>query len=280
MKAFAVVAFALVAICVAEEVPLLLPNEDVTHVVIPKGSDHVLYQWKESKEAQVYAEGCFGNVKVYLKRTNDINPVTDGYYSMFNSSTPIHTMKFNAGWYIAFYVDEAKDDGPDGINGAVYLAAAMSKDKLNKLLPDTKDEYVEIKIAMNTHTATLTWESTGVDNTTIYRKDLPLKNFDRKTDFPPERYYQTACSAQLWMKYDEDATKGVKIQNPSGKVTALTQIHDITEKDVTIVAITTEFKNDPNPLPRSYKFVILGSASTTVLSTLALFLLLASVLLI
>jgi len=279
MKSFAVVAFALVAACVAEEA-ILLPNQDVTHVVIPKGSNHVLYQWKESKMGYVYGEGCFGYVKVYQKRTNDINPVTDTMYTMFNLSAPIHRMKFTAGNYIAFYVDEAKDDGPDGINGALYLAAATSEEDRDKLLPDTKDEYVSIKIAMNTNTATLTWESTGEDNTTIYRKDIPLKDFDRDTDFPPERYYQSACSAHLWMKFDEDATKNVKIQSPSGKITAVTQVHGVTEKDATIVAITTEFKNIPKPFPRSYKFVILGGASTTVLSTLALLLLLASVLLI
>ena len=279
MKAFVVFAFALVAICVAEDV-LLLPNRDVTHVVIPKGSDHVKYQWKESKNAFVYAEGCFGTIKVFHKSTPDISPVTDSPYTIFNASAPIHKLTFFPGHYVAFYVDEAKNEGPDGINGAIYIAAGTSEKERDELLPDTKDEYVEIKIAMNTNTATLTWASTGEDNTTVYRKDVPLKNFDKETDFPPENYYQTACSAKLWLKYDEDATKNVKTQNPSGKVTALTQVHGVTEKDITIVAIVTEFKNDPNPFPRAYKFVLLGSASTTVLSTLALLFLLVSVLLI
>jgi len=278
MKAFVVVALALAAVCLAD-VPVI-ENEGVTHVVIPKGAKGVVYRWPQSKSGLVYAEGCFGVIKLYQKSTNDINPVTDKIYTIFNETAPVHKMTFLPGYYIGFFVDEANDDGPDSINGAMYIAAATTEEKRNKLLPSTMNEYVEINIAMNSHKATLTWQSTGEDNTTVYRKDISLKTYDKQKDFPPERYYQTACSAQLWLKYDEDATKGVKFQNPGSQITAFTQVHDITEKDVTIVAIVTEFKNAELPFPRAYKFVALGAASTTVLSTLAFVLLLVSVLLI
>jgi len=277
-----VVGLALLAVCYATE-PLALLSDTVTHVIIPPGADHVTYFWQSDHKGFCYAEACYNHIKVYKKATNDIDPLVDNVYTQFSDETPI--LKFalpasTSGIYIAFYVDEANDQGPDGINGAVDFAIGRDEDAMNALIPNTFDGMIQIQIAMNSNLATLTWQADPNDATAIYRKDVLIKDFNRDTDFPPVGYYENGCSAKYFMTKDDDATSNVHISHPDQNYKGVTQIHQIREDTMTLVAITTEKKDEAVPFTGSYMFLTIGSASSAVLSVAALFFLLVSVLLI
>jgi len=283
MKAFVFVALAVIAVCCAAEDFPVLYTDNVTHIVIPKGKNLAIYKWPKDVMGYGYGEGCYGTVKMYQKKTFDINPAYDDVYTTFNEQKFIHlvTIKNSAdGYYVGFAVDEAKDDGPEGINGAIDFVFTTVKDGYKQYVPETFDQKVGMNINLNSNTATLTWTSSGTDNTIVYRKDKSLKSYDPSKDFPPVNYYQTGCSAKLWMEKDDVATGEVVIKRANDKYTGAVQLKGITKKDVAMVAITTEKKDVPYPFTASYDFVALGAASTKVISSVALFFLLISVLLI
>jgi len=263
----------------------VIVNDEVNHIIIGKDQKGVVYQWIQKSDGYSYAEICFGGViNMYQKATSDINPATDTPYAVFSAAgegkSPIWYMNLTGGFYYGFYAVDGKNDGPDGINGAIDLFISTSYDKMKQMIPGTPGNIVSMKISLNSGTATLTWESTGVDSTKIYRKDVSKNEYSPDKWFPPQSYHMTGCSAKLWMKVDEEATKAVKIQHPNEKYTGLVQLTGINDKTVTLVAVTTEKKDVTNPFIRSYDFVALGTASTTILSSLALLLLLVSVLII
>jgi len=281
MKALFVVGVALLAVCFAEEV-LPFVSDDVNHVVIPKGTDHVTYFWQSSHRGYCYAEACYNSIKMYKKESNDIDPFVDidKLYVEFNETFSVIKIVLPAapsGLYLGFYVDEANDEGPEGINGAVDFAVGKDSESMNALIPNTFDGMIDPLITMNSHFATLSWQTNPDDVTTIYRMDTPVKKY---TGFPPERYYDNGCSAKYFMTKDDDATKNITTSRPADVYMASTQVQGIYEDRMTVVAITTEMKDKAVPFTGAYKFLFLGSASSAVLSVAALFFLLVSVLLI
>jgi len=279
MKSIIVLSLILIALCYADDVPSLL-SDSVLHLVIPKGKDHVTYHWTQNVAAHVYGEGCFGDVKVYRKYSNDINPVTDEYF-IFDDEHPMNKFTISAGFYVAFYVDKINNDGPDGINGAVDFVISTSDAGVSALIPNTFDEDVSIAMAARTASATLTWETEKDSKTTIYRKDYRLKEFNEGNDFPPAKYYNTGCSAKLWMDKDKDATKNVVIQHPNDHTyNGVVKVEQVDDDKVVIVAVTVKQKEVDDAFIASYKFVRLNSSSTTALSTMALLILILSFLLI
>jgi len=280
MKFVCVALAVVVAACCCSAVEEIA-NDDVTHVVVGADQEGIIFQWKQNAIGYSYAEACFGEtINVYQKRTSDINPATDTPYCYFDAQYPIYLINLTGNYYYGFFPVNGGNSGPNGINGALDIYVSTSYEKMNEMIPATPGNVVDMKISMNSGTATLSWESTGVDNTSIYRRDVPVSEYTPETWFPPKKYYMTGCSAKLWMALDEAATNDVKIQHPDQKYTGVTQVTGINAKTVSIVAVTTEKKDLANPFTRAYDFVALGdSASTTVLSSLALLLLLASVLL-
>jgi len=262
--------------CVADE----FVNDDVNHIIIAADQEGAVFQWKQGSVGYAYCEACFGTIKMFQKRTSDINPATDEPYCTFDSSFPIWEINLTANYYYGFYPTDTSNSGPNGINGALDLFVSTDVNKRTEMIPGTPGKIVDMKISMNSGTATLTWESTGVDNTTLYRKDVPLKDYSKEAWYPPPSYYMTGCSAKLWMTVDAEATAAVQISHADEKYTGLVKVTGINDKTVTIVAVTTEKKDIQNPFTRSYDFVALGAASTTIVSTLALLLLLVSVLII
>jgi len=281
MKVFGICLVAITIACCCAAIDELVYNE-VTHIIVGSGSTRAIYQWKQRTEGTAYAEACYGRrIIVYAKATSDINPKTDAPWANFSSEDkiPIQILVFTPGWYYAFYSEDTDDKGPNGINAALDIIVGTDEDNVRSMLPGIPSKIVEMKISMNAGTATLTWESTGVDNTTIYRKDVPLSDYSEAKWFPPSPYYMTACSAKYWMAVDEEATKNVKIQHPDQKYTGLVQLSGINKNTVTLVAVTTEKKVE-NPFTLAYDFVALGAASSTIISAMALLLLLVSVLII
>jgi len=280
MKAFVFVAFALSAVSYAAVTPLV-PNS-VAHVVIPKDTDHVTFKWDStSSVCHFVGHACYGVVDVYQKYTNDINPVTDKVFTTFESGRSIHKGNFSAGFYVAFYVREVTNAGPDGINGAVDLAIGYDAAGTDKIVPEFYSKTVDIQISRGSKAATLSWDliKDDDDKTFVYRKDINTKDYKEDVDNPPEGYYQTACSAKYWMNLDEEATEAVKHQYLDDHDVGVVQVNDVTEKKTTIVAILKERKI-ADPFTDSFSFVTLESASSAALSVLALALLIISVLLI
>jgi len=274
-KLYVCIALAIIAACCVGESPEL-PNNAVTHAVIGRDQTGVTYRYNEKAQGLGYVESCYGSViNIYRKSTDDINPATDAPWVTMNISVPIYEIPLNHGWYYGFFVPDKNNAGPDGINGAVDIAVTNDGVEPSSIVPRIPDKVVGIKIAMSSGVATLTWKSTGTDNTFVYRKDVPMSQYTPAAWFPPPNYYCTACSAKYWMTKDDTATGKIKITGENGVV----QVDGINDKTVTLVAITTEMKV-PNAFATAYDFVALGAASTTIISTVALILLVFSVLVI
>jgi len=272
-----VIAMMIASSCLAIEE---LRNKNVTHIIIPKDEHLAIYQWNQGSQGYARIEACYGEkIVVYAKRTSDISPETDAPYATFSKTIPIYEMNFTAHWYYGFYVEDASNQGPEGINGALDTVISTDEEELKNLIPETPKNVITIKLSMSSGSATLTWQSTGVDNTKIYRKDIKKSDYSKESCFPPASYYMTGCSAKLWMNIDEKATDAVQIQHSGATPTGLVQVDGIEKNTVTLVGVLTE-KNLPDPFVRAYDLAALSAASTTILSTLALVLLFLSVLLI
>jgi len=277
MKASFVVLAVIAACAVAVDE---IPFETLTHIVVGSGSTGAVYQWKQNTYGSAYAEACYGNtIYVYRKNTVDINPKTDKVWANFTADSPILVLTFQPNWYYGFFPVDLDNKGPNGINAAVDIIAAATEERMYELVPSTPGNVVNMKISADAKSATLTWSSTGVDNTTVYRKDVDAKEYSEGAWFPPHSYYMTGCSVQLWMNYDETATKAVQVQHSGEKCTGLVHIDGMEKKKVTLIAITTQ-KKVVDPFIRAYDVVALGAASSTIISSVALVLLLLSVLLI
>jgi len=272
-----IVAMMIASSCLAAEELL---NDNVTHVIIPENEHLVVFQWMQDSEGYGRIEACYGEtIVMFAKRTSDIFPDSDEPYATFNKLYPIYDVNFTAKWYYGFYVKDATNEGPNGINGALDIVVSTEEGTLKDMVPETPGNVVSMTIAMNSGTATLTWESTGVDKTKIYRKDYKASQYSSDTCFPPQSYYLTGCSAKLWMTLDEEATAGVKMTHTDEKWTGLVVVSGINKDTVTLTAVTTE-KDAPNSFVRAYDMAALGAASTTVISVIALALLFLSVLII
>jgi len=272
-----VLAVMIATCCVAVEE---IKNDALNHVVIPSGQKGVVYQWKQKSQGFAHAEACYGRrINVYQKATPDINPETDKVYANFTNEIPILILPLTSNWYIGFFAVDTDNKGPNGINGAVDFVVSTDEDKMNDLIPKIPSKLVEMKLSLNSGTATLSWDSTGHDKTTIYRKDIKMKDYNKDKDFPPSAYYMTGCSAKLWLTVDTQATDAVKIQRHDDKVTGIVQLNGIKDDLITIAAVTTT-KDSSDSFIAAYDFVALGAASTTIVSVAALLVLLVSVLII
>jgi len=276
MKSIVFVGFVLLAVCFAAPIPII--SDTVVHVVIPKDSDRVVYQWTGDVDAVTHSTACYGEIDVYYSKDESITPETGKYFFTYNAEKPIHTKAgFPKHYYILFVAKDKSNSGPGGINGAVDMAVSTSVEGMNAMLPDVFDGKVGISIGSKS--ATLTWKATAADDIKVYRKDYAVKDYDSKKDFPPARYYQTGCSAKLWLNYDEAATNSVQYKHSEDEHTGVVTVKDTSTEKAVIVSITSE-KKIANSFTNTYKYVVVGSASSTVLSMVALFCLLLSILLI
>ena len=97
------------------------------------------------------------------------------------------------------------------------------------------------------------------DVVTVYRYDTPtFEGFHAKDHLPPQNYFLTACSVDLWMKKDTEASKTVSVSSKSGELIGTATVGNLSDDHASFFTIVVARGSN---FASSYQVLVYNSSS-------------------
>ena len=118
------------------------------------------------------------------------------------------------------------------------------------------------------HTMKMQWSASGDiddvyngtdDVVSIYRYDTPtFEGFHAKDHLPPKDHFLTACSVDMWMKKDEEATKTVSITpSKTGELIGSAKVGNLNETTASFFTVVVARGDN---FASSYQVLVINSS--------------------
>jgi len=263
---------AVVAVSVADET--LVANE-VKHVEVKENTFTVTLPRDSEGYAYVFMQPCFGrDMKFYLfdvEITED-TPVA----CVLNEADRCEMFYMSVG---TIYMKVTSSHIPDSDIQMVFNLMVIDSNRTYEAVPLLwENNEVTHSRVYRDNTMRVWWPASGDEDdvyngtddvVSVYRYDTPtFEGFHAIDHMPPKDYYQTACSVNMWMKKDEEATKTVTITpGKNGDRVGTATVSNLNKDTASIFSIVV---NRGNNLAASYPLIVVNSSSHPVPLLLAI----------